>query len=53
MVILIFRRKKESISGVPWETCYPTESSNSLKAKILSSNKNLNGKCEEIDLLNS
>jgi hypothetical protein len=38
--------------GVPWETCYSIESSQSLKARCFSSSGNLNGTCQENEVLN-
>jgi hypothetical protein len=43
----------EKIKGVPWETCYSTESSQRLKARQFSSSRNLNNGCEENEVLNS
>jgi hypothetical protein len=40
-------------NGVPWETCYSIESSQMLKARCFSSSRNLNGRCEENEVLNS
>ena len=50
--ILIFI-ENNFYKGVPWETCYPIESSQSLKARFFSSSGNLNGRCEEYEVLNS
>jgi hypothetical protein len=50
--ILIFI-ENNFYKGVPSETCYSIESSQSLKARCFSSSGNLNGRCEENEVLNS
>jgi hypothetical protein len=50
--ILIFI-ENNFYKGVPWETCYSIESSQSLKARIFSSSGNLNSSCEDNKVLNS
>jgi hypothetical protein len=39
--------------GVPWETYYSIESSQSLKARCFSSSGTQNRRCEENEVLNS
>jgi hypothetical protein len=50
--ILIFI-ENNFYKGVPSETCYSIESSQSLKARSFSSSENINGRCEENEVLNS
>jgi hypothetical protein len=41
------------MKGVPWETCYSIESSQSLKAGKYLQVENPSGRCEENEILNS
>jgi hypothetical protein len=43
---------ESSVKGVPWETCYYIEYSQSLKARRFFSSGNLNGTCQENEVLN-
>jgi hypothetical protein len=49
--ILIFI-ENNFYKGVPWETCYFVESSQSLKARFFSSSGFLKGRCGKIEVLN-
>jgi hypothetical protein len=48
-----FSLENNFYKGVPWETWCFIESSQSLKASFFSSSGNLNGGCEENEVLNS
>jgi hypothetical protein len=50
--ILIFI-ENNFYKGVPWETCYSIDSSQSLNARFFSSSGYPNGGCEENEVLNS
>jgi hypothetical protein len=48
-----FSLENNFYKGVPWETCYSMESSQSLKERFFSSSGNLKGRCEKNGVLNS